>query len=432
MTRMRLLLFFFCLFEFRNNSSNNINVLYFILAKLNVDKFKENDVMEQMRNVIKLFSKNYLFLKQESDKSGKNDIMLSVLFFSHIKEFFSDLKITKTEREDLNFDFFAEFYSIDDFISYIEPTQNFCKNDDLALLSEFNYLNNTGILQKWIIFMTNYLFYDLFQDIKKFMDNHLRQVEGKAESNISPEEKSLTKLVYFNMVFILQYLQNFFKDIILFLTQKESCFSENYNKFNIHTNNIYHMNSYNNYNENNDNINDNNNDNTNENINENNSEDNFSHYSDKIQDDFNRVLFRSISPIDIPFLIFSFYINETNPNNKSKSNEINKNLGNIILSLSRQCPLSLDDLLELIEFIHLNGFNYIQNNNNNEMENNEMINQFEPMKRIQNYIFTTFLFYFFILHKLNLIYLLESELNLLFDVIDSLNINQRKQLYELI
>ena len=92
----------------------------------------------------------------------------------------------------------------------------------------------------------------------------------------------------------------------------------------------------------------------------------------------------------------------------------------------------MDDLLELIEFIHLNGFNYIQNNNNNEMENNEMINQFEPMKRIQNYIFTTFLFYFFILHKLNLIYLLESELNLLFDVIDSLNINQRKQLYELI
>ena len=95
-------------------------------------------------------------------------------------------------------------------------------------------------------------------------------------------------------------------------------------------------------------------DKSNENFDEENyTEESFMHYSDKIQDDFNRVLFRSISPIDIPFIIFSFYIYETNPDNKSKAYDINKELGLRIMSVSRQCPLSIDDLLELIEFIKI-------------------------------------------------------------------------------
>ena len=437
-SRMRLLLVFFCLIEFRNNPNANMNVFFFILAKLLIEKMKDKNALEDLYKVTKVIIKNFKYLKQENDKQGKDEFILSSFSLSYRNEFFSDLKITKTEREDLNFEFFAEFYTIDDFGAYSEPTENFCKNDDVTLLSEFNYLNNTGVLQKWVIFMTNYLYFDLFQDIKKFMDNHLRQVKDKSESNISPEEKSLTKLVFFNMVFILQYLQNFLKDIILFLTQKESCFSENYNKFYIHTNNIYKMdNKKDNEEEVNDNKNNvknpNDDNDTNDNIDENNVQDNFSHYSDRIQDDFNRVLFRSISPIDIHFLIFSFYLQETNPDNKSKAYDINKDLGDKIRSLSRQCALSLDDLLELISFVHLNGFNYISNNNsNNDIDNNELIDQLEPVKRIQNYIFTSFLFYFFISHKLNLIYLLESELSLLYDVIDSLNMSQRKQLYELI
>ena len=418
--RMRLLLIFFCLIEFRNNSSINYNVLFFILAKLIMEKTRQKESLEDLKRVIKIVVKNFNYLKQENEKQGKDEFVLSSLSLSYRNEFFSDFKITKTEREDINFDFLAEFYTIEDFSAYSEPTENFCKNDDLALLSEFNYLNNTGTLQKWVIFMTNYLFYDLFQDLKKYMDNHLRQAKDKTEINISPEEKSLTKLIFFNMVFILQYLQNFFKDVILFLTQKESSFSNNFNKFNIHMNNIYYMNKNTNIKK----------DKSNENFDEENyTEESFMHYSDKIQDDFNRVLFRSISPIDIPFIIFSFYIYETNPDNKSKAYDINKELGLRIMSVSRQCPLSIDDLLELIEFIHLNGFNYIENFNS---DNNTMISQIEPMERIQNSIFTSFLFYFFILHKLNLIYLLESELDLLYSVLDSLNINQRKQLYEII
>ena len=421
--RIRLLLIFFCLIEFRNNSSINYNVLFFILAKLITEKIKQKESIEDLYKVTKIVVKNFNYLKQENEKQGKDEFVLSSLSLSYRNEFFSDFKITKTEREDINFDFLAEFYTIEDFVAYAEPTENFCKNDDLALLSEFNYLNNTGTLQKWVIFMTNYLFYDLFQDIKKYMDNHLRQAKDKTEINTSPEEKSLTKLIFFNMVFILQYLQNFFKDVILFLTQKETSFSNNYNKFNIHTNNIYHMNTNKNvnlkaYKNNNEDIDE-----------ENETEENFLHYSNKIQDDFNRILFRSISPIDIPFIIFSFYIYETNPSNKSKAYDINKELGLKIMSVSRQCSLSIDDLLEIIEFIHLNGFNYMENTGS---DNNIMISQMKPMERIQNSIFTSFLFFFFILHKLNLIYLLESELDLLYDVLDSLNLNQRKQLYEII
>ena len=420
-SRMRLLLLFFCLIEFRNTFALNINVLFFVLAKLIIEKMKQKNMLDDIYNVTKVIIKNFKYLKQENDKVGKDEFVLSSLSMSYRNEFFSDLKITKTERDDINFDFFAEFYTIDDFTSFTEPSENFCKMDDLYLLSEFNYLNNTGMLQKWVIFMSNYLYYELFQDIKKYMDNHLRQVKDKSEANTSPEEKNLNKLVFFNIVFILQYIQNFLKDIILFLTQKDSY---HIGKYNFPKSNIYE--SIEKENENNNDINNN--------IFNNNIEDeylyqdNFIHYSDKIQDDFNKILFKSISPIDVPFIIFTFYIYETNPNNKSKAYDINKELTRRIIENSRQCLLSIDDLLELIEFIHLNGFNYIDNNINNIT----IISQIEPKERIQNSIFTSFLFYFFILHKLNLIYLLENDLDLIYTVLDALNINQRKQLYEII
>ena len=427
-SRMRLLLLFFCLIEFRNNFALNINVLFFVLAKLIMEKMKQKNMLDDIYDVTKVIIKNFKYLKQENDKVGKDEFVLSSLSVSYRNEFFSDLKITKTERDDINFDFFAEFYTIDDFTSFTDPTENFCKTDDLYLLSDFNYLNNTGMLQKWVILMTNYLHYELFQDIKKYMDNHLRQVKDKSEANTSPEEKNLTKLVFFNMVFILQYIQGFLKDIIVFLTKKES----SYNIFN--TNRKNSNSNLNNYDNNPDKENEINSENYNNSNNIRNNEneclyqENFIHYNDKIQDDFNKVLFKSISPIDVPFIIFTFYIYETNPNNKSKAYDINKELNRRIIENSKQYLLSIDDLLELIEFIHLNGFNYIDNNINN----NIIISQIEPSERLQNSIFTAFLFYFFILHKLNLIYLLETDLDLIYSVLDSLNINQRKQLYEII
>ena len=74
---------------------------------------------------------------------------------SYRNEIFSNMKITKTERDDLNFDFFNEFYSIDEFNNFNDTTENYCKNDEFTLISDYNYLNNIGILQKWTVLFAN-------------------------------------------------------------------------------------------------------------------------------------------------------------------------------------------------------------------------------------------------------------------------------------
>ena len=416
-SRMRLLLIFFCLIEFRDDFALDEKIKYFTLAKFVVEKLRQKNMLDDLLDVTKILIKNYKYLKHENEKAGKDEYILGSISMNYRDKFLAEMKITKNERDDINFDFISEFYSAEDFTSFVEPSENFCKNDDIYLLSDFNYLNNTGILQRWVIFLTNYLYFELFQDIKKYMDNHLRQTKDKLEANTSPEEKNLDRLIYFNIVFILQYIQIFLKRIILFLTQKEynstdkytlSNFDEDNTEIKININNI-----------NNNIINSKNNE-----ENELLYKDNYMQYSNKIQDDFNKILFKSISPIDIPFIIFSFYAYETNPNNNSKPYDINKDISKKINLNSRLCLLTMDDMLEFIEFINLNGFS--------AMNNNIMISQIPPHERLQQSIFTSFIFYFFILHKLNLIYLLESELPLINSVLDALTINQRKQMYEII
>ena len=412
-SRMRLLLIFFCLIEFRDDFALDEKIKYFTLAKFVVEKLRQKNMLDDLLDVTKILIKNYKYLKHENEKAGKDEYILSSISMNYRDKFLVDMKITKNERDDINFDFISEFYSTDDFSSFVEPSVNFCKNDDIYLLSDFNYLNNTGILQRWVIFLTNYLYFELFQDIKKYMDNHLRQTKDKTEENTSPEEKNLGRLIYFNIVFILQYIQIFLKKIILFLTQKEFNSTDKYTSSNFDENNSDNKNINNNT------------------VNSKNNEedellykDNYSQYSDKIQNNYNKILFKSISPIDIPFIIFSFYVYETNPNNNSKAYDINKDICKKINLNSRICLLTMDDMLEFIEFINLNGFS--------AMSNNIMISQIPPHERLQQSIFTSFIFYFFILHKLNLIYLLESELPLINSVLDALTINQRKQMYEII
>ena len=57
-SRMRLILVFFCLIEFRNNFALNINVLYFVLAKLIIIKLKNNDLLEDILNFTQIIIKN--------------------------------------------------------------------------------------------------------------------------------------------------------------------------------------------------------------------------------------------------------------------------------------------------------------------------------------------------------------------------------------
>ena len=35
-------------------------------------------------------------------------------------------------------------------------------------------MNNIGMIQKWILLFTNGLYYDLFEDYKEYLNNHLK------------------------------------------------------------------------------------------------------------------------------------------------------------------------------------------------------------------------------------------------------------------
>ena len=78
---MRLLLIFFCLIEFRNNSSINYNVLFFILAKLITEKMKQKESIEDLYKVTKIVVKNFNYLKQENEKQGKDEFVLREMNF---------------------------------------------------------------------------------------------------------------------------------------------------------------------------------------------------------------------------------------------------------------------------------------------------------------------------------------------------------------
>ena len=376
-SRQRLILIFFVLFEFRNTFALNINVLHFVLAKLLIKKLRANDLLDELINVSRIMVKNYKYLKQENDKIGKDEFVLNSISMSYKNEIFSDIQITPIEREDLNFDFFSEFYSIDEFQNFNETNKNYIKNDETELISDFNYLNNVGVLQKWIIYFTNYLYSELFSDFKNYLDNHFYQTLSKNEANTSPEEKTLSKLIYFNVNFFLQTIQFFLKNFFNHVIQKA---------------------------------------NKDENL--------------KIFNDFNSTYLPFISPVDIPFMIFEFYIQETNQNQKTLLYEINYNLSKLIVQRAKQYNITIDDALNFIDFLISNGFKF-ENEIDYDPNNSGFINENDSyMNKMQNYIYSGFLFYIFIIHKLNLSYLLEKERDLILSIINSFDTKQKKECYE--
>lgn len=379
-SRMRLVLVFFFLFEFRNTFALNINVLYFVLAKLLIKKFIDNDMLEEVLNVSRIIVKNYKYLKQENDKVGKDEFVLNSISMSYKNEIFSDIQITPVEREDLNFDFFSEFYSIDEFINFNETNKNYIKNEEMESINDFNYLNNVGILQKWIIYFTNYLYSELFSDFRNYLQNHFKQTlsQNKNEANTSPEEKTLSKLIYFNINFFLQTIQYFLKQFFNIIIQKKET-----NDINIH-----------------------------------------------LFENFNIIYLNFISPIDIPFMIFEFYIQETNQNQKTLPFEINYNLSKLISQRGKQYNMTIDDALNFIDFLESNDFKF--ENNIDYTSNSGLINNddYRYFTKLQSYLYSGFLFYIFIIHKLNLVYLLEKEKEMLLAIMDCLDTSQKKECYE--
>ena len=76
-SKLRLLIIFFCLMEFRNNQARNINVLYFVLAKLVVNKLKEEKALDDLNFMIKVIIRNWKYLKSENMKSNEEYILNS-------------------------------------------------------------------------------------------------------------------------------------------------------------------------------------------------------------------------------------------------------------------------------------------------------------------------------------------------------------------
>lgn len=61
--RLRLILIFNALIEFRNNQAVNINILYFILAKLCSEKIKKYNLLDDIQLIVKAIIRNYKYLK---------------------------------------------------------------------------------------------------------------------------------------------------------------------------------------------------------------------------------------------------------------------------------------------------------------------------------------------------------------------------------
>ena len=179
--------------EFRNNQARNINVLYFILAKLVVNKLKEENALDDLNFIIKVIIRNWKYLKSETMKSTEEYILnsfslnykaesLGLLLHtnSFITSNYIGRKMASKSVNNFNtvrnvksrFDFFNDFYSLDELNNFNNFIIKFSTGEDNILLREFSYFNNLGVIQKWIIYFINFLYQELFNDYKQYIDTH--------------------------------------------------------------------------------------------------------------------------------------------------------------------------------------------------------------------------------------------------------------------
>jgi hypothetical protein len=422
-SRLRLILLIFALIEFRNNQALNINVLYFVLAKLCIDKLKKHNLLDDVQLIVKVVIRNWKYLKNENQRAGGEEYILNGLTMNYRTEILSQFIHSRSSRDDIKFDFFSDFLPLDGLQDFIELHETYCKGEEESLVNEYNYINNIGIIQRWILFFTNCFNNYLFEDIKNYVTNHVKQtlLFKKEAENISPEETNLSSLIYFNVVFFLLGLNTHIKFFLKTLSGKiEYTGSEN-------------------------NISQNSQDET------------------KVLSDFSKILMPFISPIDVPFIIFEFYSIEDNKNKKNLPYEINMNLNALITSYVKSYNFSLNDTLDFIEFLQQNGFkNYMEIENysdevNAQVDEEELSNQNNqtnlkdqnqenkindlPLKnennhypskihKMQKFKFSSLLFYLFNIHKLNQIHFLEQESDMIISTIENLHPELKSEIYE--
>lgn len=222
----------------------------------------------------------------------------------------------------------------------------------------------------------------MFDDFKSYLDNHLKQTENsgvvKPTENISPEEMNLSKLIFFNLYFMINILDLFLIKMIDFLSIKKNCDDET------------------------------------------------------MLDSFTTNFIHFVSPVDVPFIIYEFYnaaisdignaVASSSRCEKEQSyipkymnsNEINVLMFTILERYRKEFNMSIYDGIEFIEFIALKGF---ENSNSST--------------QIQKYIYSSLLFVIVSMVKMNNFSIFIKYKEQFAKGISSLSFAQRREIYEM-
>jgi hypothetical protein len=281
-------------------------------------------------------------------------------------ELLSHLIHSRVPRDEVKFDFFSEFYSLEELHSFVETNELYCKGEEELLVNEYEYINHVGIIQKWILLFTSGFFQYLFDDINSYMNVHIQRYfnQEKNRESISPDEYYLSSIINFNITFFAFNILNFVNNFILFFGK------------------------------------------TNENLNE--SETSF-------LNEISNTCVPFISPIDVPFIILEFYILEDNKNKKTTPIELNLYLYDKIIQYSKIYNLNLYDAFDFFEVIMNHGFK----------SNTEIYST-----KLQKIMYSSIMFYIFIIHKFFQLHFFELELKSILTLIDSLDPSLKLEIYE--
>lgn len=319
LSKWRLILIVYCLIEFRSNQALNINVLYFILGKLTSAKLIKHNLLDDIHFILKIIIRNWKYLKNENLKAGGEEYVLNGLTMNHRTELMSQFLHTKISKNDnFNIDFLGEFFTVDELNNYLSINRMYCYGDEEELLNEYSYMNNLGEIQKWILFFTNGLYPDLFEDLKDYLGNHLKQTVDfimKKEENISPDELNLSRLVYFNIYFISLCMMNLIGKILVYL---------NKNKDIVH----------------------------------------------------NKKLFKFLCPIDVPFLLYEFFSDSNTANNQI---DLEILLQSYFERYQKNFTFTFNDSLDFADFLSMKGFK-LYTDNIDDMNNNLEIIKKTPVQ----------------------------------------------------
>ena len=372
-----------------------------------MDKLKKENLLDDLNLMIKVVIRNWKYLKSENMKSGEEYILNSfsmnqkadtLALLLHTNNFITSNyigrkivmrsgvnidSVTAVRNTKSRFDFFNDFYSLDELTNFNNFIASYSSGQDNILFREFNYFNHLGIIQKWLNYFINFLYPELFKDYKQYINTHLKQTISnnikKKPENTSQDEKNLTKMIFFNLYTFMNILIQFNKDIFNYIINYDP------NKKN--------------------------------------------------------TFFSLVLPPDLPYLTSEFYaviynIIEKNENNKNKRNIYLKEINDIYCQLweryKKEIQYDINNAFDFCDFIMQKGFKYYLNDSqilSNYLENNKS----DEENTMMYYVFSLLEFSIIIIHKNDLLGEIDTKKEncFIFNVINILPDKFKKNIYEL-